>query len=212
MTSDKNYIFDQKSLNDADPEVVIKAIQGLNSVEPETAYQAIDTLIDLLDHPNNRVRLQAAQTLGRMELAEPRIIEALLEATYDKDKVVKRSAIGSLGNLIHGDKNPDPDVIERLLQLTFDADERVREKTAFALGYLELRHTAIITRLVALLKDRDLTVRGNAIDALGKIGNRTHLPLIKKFITPEPVYDIYDSNLVTKAKNAFEQISSRDTY
>ncbi len=199
-------------MNNAGPEVIIAAIRGLGSPGPDTAYQSIEALTGLLDHPDSRVRLQAAQTLGRVEQAAPKIIEALLEATYDRDSAVKRAAIGSLGNLIQGNQSPDPDVIERFIDLTFDADERVREKTAFQLGNLELRQTPIITRLGALLKDRDLTVRGNAIDALGKIGNRTHLPLIKKFITPEPVYDIYDSNLVTKAKNAFEQISSRDTY
>lgn len=195
-------------MNDSNPEVVLKAIRNLGAGGPETAFPAIGVLIDLLDHPNHRVRQHAAQKLGWLEKPEPRIIEALLEATYDRDNGVKRSAIGALGELSREEK--DPDVIERLLELTFDKDERVREKASSTLGSLELRDNLVINRLTELLRDRDITVRGTAIDALARVGNRTHLPLLKKFITEEPVYDIYDSDLAVKAKNAFEQVANRN--
>ena len=147
-------------------------------------------------------------TLGRIERPEPRVIGGLLEATFDRDVQVKRIAIGSLSQLIREERKGD--VIERLIDLTFDKDERVREKAAFELGSLGFRENPIINRLVALLKDRDTTVRGTAIDGLAKIGNKSHIPLLKKFINSEPIYDIYDSNLVTKAKNAFEQVWDRE--
>jgi HEAT repeat protein len=197
-----------KALYDSNPEVVLKAIRDLNSAGPDTAYSAIGVLIDLLDHPHIRVRLQAALTLGRLERVEPRIIEALLEATFDRDSGVKRSAIGALGQLSREER--DPEVIERLLELTFDKDERVREKASSTLGSLEMRDNLVISRFAELLRDRDITVRGTAIDALARVGNRTHLPLLKKFITPEPVYDIYDSDLAVKAKNAFAQVANRN--
>ncbi|MBN9391488.1 MAG: HEAT repeat domain-containing protein [Chloroflexi bacterium] len=197
-----------KALNDSNPEVVLKAIRNLGSTGLEAVYPAIGILIDLLDHPHIRVRQQAALTLGRLEQAEPRIIEALLDTTFDRDSSVKRSAIGALGQLSQQER--DPDVIERLLELTFDKDERVREKAASTLASLEMRDNLVINRLTELLRDRDITVRGTAIDGLAKVGNRTHLPLLKKFITEEPVLDIYDSDLAVKAKNAFEQVANRN--
>lgn len=208
MSPDKNIKFDLSPLHDHNPETVLKALQGLNSAGPEAAYSAIQPLIGLLDYPDSQVRSQAAQVLGRLEKVEPGVIEALIEATFDRDSGVKRSAIGSLGELGREERNPD--IIERLLELTFDKDERVREKAAFVLGSLELREPAIVNRLADLLRDRDTTVKGTAIDALAKVGNKSHIPLLKKFINSEPVYDIYDSNLVTKAKNAFEQVWNRE--
>ena len=197
------------SLRDVDPDIVIAALQSLLGMGPDTAYQAKNNLFSLLNtHSIERVRQQAAYTFGRIERADHDIIEALLEATWNRDSGVKRSAIGALGELIRQNKNPD--VIERLLELTFDTEARVREKAAYHLGELDLRDTLIINRLVALLRDRDVTVRGQAIDGLGKIGNKSHIPLFKKFINSEPVYDIYDSNLALKAKNAFEQVWDKD--
>lgn len=207
MKSNKtNNLLAQQHLNGADPEIVIAAIKNLFGVGPDLA---IDPLLSLLDHPDHRVRGQAALTLGKIGHAEPtRIIGGLLEATFDRDVQVKRIAIGSLSQLIQEETKAD--VIERFLDLTFDRDERIREKAAFELGNLELRENPIINRLVALLRDRDITVRGTAIDGLARIGNKTHLPLLKKFITPEPVYDIYDGDLVLKAKNASERVLNRE--
>jgi HEAT repeat protein len=199
-----------KSLKDIDSEIVIASLRSLIGIGPDTAYQSLDLILDLLDHPHIRVRQQTALALERLGRAEPRIMEALLEATFDRDSGVKRSAIGALGRLSHEEREKDPDVIERLLELTFDKDERVREKAAVTLGSFEMRDNLVINRLTELLRDRDITVRGTAIDALARVGNRTHLPLLKKFITPEPVYDIYDSDLAVKAKNAFEQVANRN--
>lgn len=196
------------SLRDVDPEIAIAAMQSLLEMGQDVAYQAKVTIFGLLNHFSEMVRVRAAYTLGRIGRAERDIIDALLEVTYDTESSVKRAAISSLGELIRGKNNAD--VVERLLELTFDADSRVREKAVFHLGSLELRDILIVNRLVALLRDRDITVRGAAIDGLGKIGNKSHLPLFKKFINAEPVYDIYDSNLVTKAKNAYEAVWGKD--
>jgi HEAT repeat protein len=153
-------------------------------LEEEKVKDEIDIQIDLLKDPDWVVRREAAITLG--EMGDERCVEPLCKALYDGDWQVREVAVEALGQI-------GSPAVEMLIKMVRDWD--VRKYVIMALGKIrdervldplmvqlrsdefqddatnalvELGEPAL-ERLVKALKDKDETVRKQAVLALGRI-------------------------------------------
>ncbi|HET9984571.1 MAG TPA: M56 family metallopeptidase [Longimicrobiales bacterium] len=101
----------------------------------------------------------------REKQADPRTVEALIEATRDSEPDVRVQAVHALGEL------GDPKAVAALgAALRGDANAGVRKMAAWSLG--EIGDAAAVPHLaVAVRTDRDVEVRKMAAWALGEIGH-----------------------------------------
>jgi HEAT repeat protein len=153
-------------------------------LEEEKVKDEIDIQIDLLKDPDWVVRREAAITLG--EMGDERCVEPLCKALYDGDWQVREVAVEALGQI-------GSPAVEMLIKMIRDWD--VRKYVIMALGkirdervldplMLQLRSDEFkddatnalvelgepaLARLVKALKDKDETVRKQAVLALGRI-------------------------------------------
>src|SRR5690606_30710950 len=149
---------DPRKSNDAQVREVRKLLaEGM-------AHRASDALIQLMKHPDLRVR-QAAQ----FALAErgPEAIEPLQHlATDGANRLERLHAIWCLGQIAR--KNPD--VLTALLGLLEDSDSEVRAQLSKVLG--ESGAETTVDRLAPLLRDREPRVRFFAALSIGKLIHR----------------------------------------
>jgi HEAT repeat protein len=153
-------------------------------LEEEKVKDEIDIQIDLLKDPDWVVRREAAITLG--EMGDERCVEPLCKALYDGDWQVREVAVEAFGQI-------GSPAVEMLIKMIRDWD--VRKYVIMALGkirdervldplMLQLRSDEFkddatnalvelgepaLERLVKALKDKDETVRKQAVLALGRI-------------------------------------------
>lgn len=71
-----------QTLQNADPEVRLKATAVLGRIGPE-AKDAVQDLIRLLDDPDERVRKAAARTLGRIGPAAGDAVPGLMRSLFE---------------------------------------------------------------------------------------------------------------------------------
>lgn len=121
-------------------------------------------LLDLLGHPNRRVRQEAQFTLAEREGT----VEALakLAASRDKEQLARVHAIWGLWQLL--DENRDASV-EALLPLLDDSDAEIRAQAARVLGDKAVARAT--ENLIALLNDSAPRPVYFAAIGLGRIGD-----------------------------------------
>jgi HEAT repeat protein len=153
-------------------------------LEEEKVKDEIDIQIDLLKDPDWVVRREAAITLG--EMGDERCVEPLCKALYDGDWQVREVAVEALGQI-------GSPAVEMLIKMVRDwdvrkyvimalgkfRDERVLDPLMVQLRSDEFKDDATnalvelgepaLDRLVKALKDKDETVRKQAVLALGQI-------------------------------------------
>ena len=117
------------------------------------------SLIDLLQHPDPDLRIQAALALGTQ--SRPEAVDALLVALDDDDVNVRFHAIEALGKL-----SPSA-AVERLAAIAESHDFFLAFPALDALS--RINDAAVAPRLVPLLHDE--MVGGQAAEALGQIGD-----------------------------------------
>lgn len=115
-------------------------------------------LLQLIQHPQLKMRQQAAELLG--ESLQPSALQALLKLASDPESEVRQQAITSLGNF------EDDSSVQALIIALDDTDYLIRATAAELLGS---RKTAtVLEPLMKCLKDRDAMVRATAAEALGR--------------------------------------------
>jgi HEAT repeat protein len=129
-------------------------------------------LAELLKDPEKNVKINAAESLGR--LRNGNATEALAAAVDDADiRVFAVQALGSIGN------SRGTMAVIRVLRLPADAEKATaRALAAQALG--KLVDVRAVKPLIVALKDPDENVRQWAAESLGLIGDRRAVqPLIE---------------------------------
>ena len=145
----------RRALGDQDPQVLLKAIEGISQTPEE---EAIKRLIELLRaHEDPPVREAAANALGKAGAQEA--TSALVGALDDPAENVRWFAVEGLRKL--SAKDALPRLSDVLLN---DESARVREITASTLG--ELGQPAAIPALRKALADENERVRSKAANAL----------------------------------------------
>jgi HEAT repeat protein len=153
-------------------------------LEEEKVKDEIEIQIDLLKDPDWVVRREAAITLG--EMGDERCVEPLCRALRDGDWQVREVAIEGLGQV----GSPAVELLIKLLRdwdvrkyaitaLGKIRDERVLDPLMLQLRNDEFKDDAVnalvelgqpaLSRLIKALKDKDETVRKQAVLALGRI-------------------------------------------
>lgn len=123
--------------------------------------RAINTLIELLDHPISRP--YAATALTQVRRSE--IIEPMLEILQDKDPSIRAAAIATLSSF------RDPRIPKILVAAIADPAAAVRKEAAIALGlrpHLN-KELDLVNVLKPLLRDVRLEVCAVAASALGRL-------------------------------------------
>ncbi len=106
-------------------------------------------------------RRNAAWILGALD--DVRAVNALIEATRDREARVREQAAWALGAI------DDADAVPALMALLKDADPKPRRQAAWALGAIE--DPRAIDALIAALSDESAGVREQAAWALGVLGD-----------------------------------------
>lgn len=132
-------------------------------------YEAFDTLISLLGHPDITVRLGAIAALN--SLGHPQMPQQLLSLLANPDPLVRESAVKIAGYFAF------PECVDLLFACTKDPDETVRQTAIKHLPYLEDEAQIISTLIHALTTDTP-KVRIAAIQALGELNSPAIMPYL----------------------------------
>ena len=185
-----------RALNSPDLEVHSAAAKGLGTLGPE----AVDDLAKAIRTRNLAVKLGIIGALS--EIRDPRSIPCLKDALADKNSEVRWQAAIALGEI------DDPAVIEPLVTALRDTDKYVRHGAAFSLakrgwkpeGETELSDYFVgmqeweavkgigkpaISSLTRSLRDKDSTIRTQAIDTLGEIKDPEATPALMRSLADE---------------------------
>lgn len=138
---------------------------------------AVDELTAALSNPNARIRLGAAQVLGKIK--DPRAIVPLIIALKDQDWQVEREASASLTAIDH------PNRVSALIMALKDKDIRPRTTAAQILG--RTKDPRVVEPLIEALKDRHPEMRRLAATGLGRAMDlRATQPLIRAMRDTNP--------------------------
>jgi hypothetical protein len=153
--------------------------------------EEIGSLLRMLSHEDNRVRMAAIASLGRT--GNPGAVQPLISLLGDENRSVREAAVRALGamggmavdplvaSLGDGDWHlrvgsaialriiGDPRGVEPLIRALSDENRFVRREAAKSLGRIGGRRAT--EPLISLLGDTDTGVRVRAAAALGKIGD-----------------------------------------
>lgn len=162
------------------PALAMAQVPGLN--EPRTrlrdryrspqSSQKLDENVRKLKSDDTGDRLEGVRGLG--EVNDPKAREYLLTAASDPDARVRIKAIDTLGNVKATEATP------LLIQQLFmrDTDIGTKQRILASLGKIgDKRATGPILDFLA--RDMDPAVLGNAIFALGDIGDPAALPALE---------------------------------
>lgn len=119
----------------------------------------VQSLCEALKDSILEVRLQAAETLGRIK--NPAAVQPLAEALKDKNWQMRVTAAEALGDI--GDKS----AVQALIAALGDANWQVRCRAAEALGDIE--DPRAVKPLGEALRDENRDVRQNVVQALSEI-------------------------------------------
>jgi len=147
------------TLEDEDESVRSRAAEALGKIGP-TAKEAVPTLIDALQDQDESVRSRAAEALGEIGPTAKEAVPALIEAL--QDEYVRYHAALALAKIGENLQDAMPVVIDNLKTHIGCNHESISED----LGKIGKN---AVPALIAVLKDKDWSVRWVAARALGKI-------------------------------------------
>ena len=124
----------------------------------------LEILLQKLNDPDPFVRVNAVQALG--EIQEKQSIVAIYECLNDENIYVRAYAAEALGKIGTIDLSL---TLSNLFPVLDDPSPYVRAKVIAVLG--ELKDERAVAPLREMLQDKDETVRGMAVWALGNIEN-----------------------------------------
>jgi HEAT repeat protein len=161
-----------KALGSRDWIVRMHAAKGLGRIgDPD----AVPALMPLLQDKVKAVREEASGALAAIGVAA---MAGLIEALQHDDWLVRLHAVEALGKL------KSPDSVEPLLRTLFnERDSAIREDVVRALGVI--RDGRAVDYLVAVMKEPGLRLL--AVEALGHIGDRRVVPILRRVVEGVPL-------------------------
>jgi HEAT repeat protein len=151
-------------------ELRIKTLVALGEIGPESA-PAVPVIVQRLKSDEIMgARYAAAFALGRIREKSDEVNRALVDAARGDDPILKTLSLWALAEI-----NPDQERVVRFAAENIVAnlaaeDPQLRSVAARALADFEDHTDMIGPPLIALLKDAEPAVVGNALDALASIG------------------------------------------
>jgi len=171
------------------------AAKLLGRVGPEAAQP----VLDFLAHPDDLSELQVTQALRALEdMREPRALPVLLHWLNDKRLSPRAAAYDGLEEL------RAPEAVEPLIEM-LEAGMPWDEWDVFtnpARLLATLGDARAYDALVKLLSSPNPRAIGSAISALGELGDRRAIPLIKPFLKHEDQYVPEDAEKALAALKA----------
>lgn len=147
-------------------------------------HPAVPYLIEGLKNQNDRIRVVAALSLGRIKPVVKESIPVLIGTLNDKSNYVKISAINALGAM-----GPDAkEVVPTLIETLNDKDSSVRISAINALGEMGPDDKEAVPVLIKFLENKNENIRESTAEALGKIGPDAgeSVPKLKKKLKDIP--------------------------
>lgn len=191
----------------SNPKLVIEHLQNFDATVRQAAAEACGNLIikdsgssllKLLNDESLLVRHAAAKALGKLGIASPGVVKALLEQIGREPQMVGSSVL-ALGR-IHA---PSEVVFAAFDKLSKNESSEVRKAIAFALGRIKGPAGERVALLRGLLKDSERLVRIEAVLALGALGilGQEAAPQLYTVLTGE------DSLLSSEASKALSSLN-----
>mgnify|MGYP000845429115 FL=1 len=167
-----------QALGSRDWIVRMHAAKGLGRIgDPET----VPALMPLLQDKVKAVREEASSALAAIGVAA---MAGLIDALQHDDWLVRLHAVEALGKL------KSADAVEPLLRALFnERDSAIREDVVRALG--AIRDGRAVEYLVAVMKEPGLRLL--AVEALGHIGDRRVVPILRRVVEGVPLGEPRDS-------------------
>lgn len=152
-----------EQLADTSRAKALQARRALGDAGPDAAG-AVPALIDLLDHPTDRVKINAAIALGNIGGPASDAVEALLAYFDHPNDELRETVAESLGAIGPAARSAVPALAERLS----DPSSDVRIEAAWALGEIGGAHA--VEALIPALRDPHPDVQAWAVRSLAKLG------------------------------------------
>jgi len=194
---------------------------------------ATETLTEALTQLNAKVRQKAARELGKLKATNA--IDSLITALGDSEAAVRRSAVIALGEI--GDAKAIPPLMEIIVSditsisiNAVDSIGKIGGRSAVRaliqiLGYevesVRKRATEALIRigapaveyLIEALKVQNLTIRHQAVMALGQIGDERAIPALRKIARIDITRILHinkEKTLRQAAREAIDKINQSD--
>lgn len=158
-----------------------------------------DALLRLLKDESPEVRESAAIALGKLGMEK--VVPALVDALRDTSLSVRCAAADAIG-CIGG-----PRAIVALLLWLNDENRMFRARVVAALGHIGGRSSAVNRALIEVLDDQRPDVRWQAVRALGRAGNSTAIPHLKRLFEDRTV--VFGVPMCDLAREAVRRINWR---
>jgi HEAT repeat protein len=157
------------ALEDKIPQVQALALDKLRELGElkKIPGEKLHKITDLLDGPNDGVRVSALKALADIEYCPPKDIPEVVFLLNDRNDNVRTAVLEALGNL---GLLARP-YIPKILSLLKDRNESVRNKAAEALSNLNNVAKSFVPRIATLLEDEAPSVRNAASSALAMFSN-----------------------------------------
>lgn len=167
-----------QALESRDWIVRMHAAKGLGRIGDA---RAVAVLMPLLQDKVKAVREETSSALAAIGAAA---VAGLIEALEHEDWLVRLHAVEALGKL------KSPDAVDPLLRTLFnERDSAIREDVVRTLG--AIRDARAVDYLVVLMKEPGLRLL--AVEALGHIGDRRVVPLLRRVVEGVPLGEPKDS-------------------
>jgi HEAT repeat protein len=160
------------TLRNTAPDRLVSSMQLLESLD---VGQAQETLLELLDHPDARVRATAVSSLRRRGIAGH--VDRLTPLLRDPDSRVRANVIEVLAAA------KDASLVEKLRPLLQDSSMRARVNAVLALASIQGLDSAVASMpLIEELARGDVTARSTATYALGRLPFEQSLDILMELL------------------------------
>lgn len=171
---------------------------------------AKEDLLSALQDRDSTVRLAAAEALGR--ISEPDVVSVLsaLAGAQDEESLVRYAALEALGKVaprvIAVDASQQEALQGLLAAALREAHPLIRAAAARTAGRLRLE--ALAPDLEDSLRDPDIYVRWQAVQALGRVGNRRNWQALKAARADAGI--VFGDTIAGQARRAWRVILWRE--
>lgn len=141
--------------------------------------EAVPYLIDLLINENEDEDIRGISALTLGVIGDKRAIEPLLQTYFKNQNIELQSDIVNALGEIGGEK-----AFELLVSLLESTQWELRKEAIRSLGNY-IHYEPAVTHLIACLKDTDSYIRGNAISALERLGDKSAVDVLIEMLSDE---------------------------
>lgn len=198
-----------QQLRDKDPNTRYSAISAIQK-SPSEAVAAIPTIISLLTDPDNKIREEAAKSLGVICVATKsstlEIITGLKHnALKDKDSNVRFRSAEALRDIEAAAPGTlqkiDPYLISDLISALASPDSEIRDGASYALGQLQNSLGVLTPKLLNALQSSNSNIRSSAARAFQSTNPETQI-VSNKLIAPALLRALKDESVAVRKDSA----------